>query len=245
MLKELIKNNNNWKNMNEKNLIPLSILVAGIFIGLSIYLTSDEKTPVVIEKNNEEKKEITAKRVDTLNDHILGNKDAEVFLVEYSDLECSFCKNYNKNVIKKLQQKYKDNEKLAFVFRHFPLTSKHPSSFEQAVSLECAAKLGGEKKFFEFKEKIFSETASDGHFSSSRLSEISQELGLKKDDFDTCLKNPNSIKKVTDSYNEAISIGLTSTPSVFIQLKSGETYSIPADYEVTKNLIEAYFSEKK
>jgi protein-disulfide isomerase len=231
--------------MNEKTLVPLSILIAGIFIGIAIYFTTNNDPVIIKKKENQIEEKILARKVDPSTDHILGNKNADIFLIEYSDLECPFCKNYNKNVVKKLRQKYANNNKIAFVFRNFPLTSEHPSSFEEAVSLECAAELGGNEKFFEFKEKIFSETASDGNFSSSRLIEIAEELNLKKNEFSACIKNPQSVKKVSNSYNEAISIGLNSTPSVFLQLKSGETYSLPAEFTVTENLINAYFSDKK
>lgn len=231
--------------MNENFLVPLSILIAGIFIGIAIYFTSNNDPIIIEKKENQGEEKIVARKVDPSIDHILGNKNADIFLIEYSDLECSFCKNYNKNVVKKLKQKYTNNDKIAFVFRNFPLTSKHPSSFEEAVSLECAAELGGNEKFFEFKEKIFLETASNGNFSSSRLIEIAEELKLGEFEFSACLKNSQSIKKVSDSYDEAISLGLNSTPSVFLQLKSGETYSLPAEFTVTENLIDAYFSDKK
>jgi protein-disulfide isomerase len=230
--------------MNEKVLIPLSILIAGFFIGIAVYMTTNT-TNIVLDKESVKEEKITAKRVDPEKDHISGSKNAEIFLIEYSDLECNFCKNYNKNVIKKLEKKYKDNQKVSFVFRNFPLSQRHPSSFEEAVSLECASELGGDQKFFEFKEKIFAETASDGKFSSQRLTEIARELGLKAEEFNSCLKDEKSIKKVSDSYDEAISLGLNSTPSVFLQTSAGQTYSIPADLEVTENLIEAYLADDK
>ena len=231
--------------MNEKILIPLSILVAGSFIGLALYFTSNNN-PVVIEKyDDSQEQEIEVRKVDPIKDHISGSKNAEIFIIEYSDMECSFCKNYNKQVVQKVEKLYEDNEKVGMVFRHFPLTSEHPSSFEEAVSLECASELGGDEKFFKFKEKIFSETASDGNFSSSRLEEIAVELEIKKDDFITCIKNPKSIQKVTDSFEEALSLGLNTTPSVFLQLSSGESYPIKTDWESTKNLIDAYLLENQ
>lgn len=230
--------------MNEKLLIPLSILTAGFFVGLAIYFTTNTDQLKIVKGTDGEEK-ITVRKTNPETDHISGDKNAEIFLIEYSDLECNFCKNYNKNVVKKLEKKYKDTDKVSFVFRNFPLTKQHPSSFEEAVSLECASELGGNEKFFEFRDKIFSETASDGNFKSERLTEIAKELGLDENKFNNCLKDSKSIKKVSDSYDEALSLGLDSTPSVFLQLKDGEIYSLPADFEVIDNLIDAYLSEKQ
>ena len=229
--------------MNEKILIPVSIIFSGILIFFAIYLTSNKQPETIQEKQEETK--VSIKKVNRETEHIEGSKDADIFLIEYSDLECIHCKNYNKNVLKKLKANFKDNKNIAYVFRHFPITNKHPSAFEEAVGLECANSLGGSENFFKMKEKIYAETASDGNFSSYRLTSIAEDLGIKKEEFEACLKKEESIAKVNNWYEEGILAGLTTTPNVFLQLPTGESYSVPADYEVISNLIDAYFNEKK
>ena len=77
--------------MNEKMLIPVSVLIAGLLIGTGVYFASTDKTGTS-ESNEVTQTNQTPAPVDTLTDHIVGNKEADVFIVEYSDLECPFCK---------------------------------------------------------------------------------------------------------------------------------------------------------
>jgi protein-disulfide isomerase len=230
--------------MSEKILIPLSILVSSLLIAFAVYVTIGSD-PIIIETSSNKEDKATAKVVDIKTDHILGKKDADIFVIEYFDLECLHCKKYYTDIVKTLRKQFSDNDRVSFVFRHFPLTSEHKSSFEEAVATECAAELGGEEKFFSFKSKIFDETASDGNFSSTKIKAIAAKIGLEKEAFGKCLGNQSIQQKVTDSYEEALRMGLDSTPSVFLQVKNGETYSIPAELVVIKNLLDAYFLENK
>ena len=168
----------NKKNMSEKVLISLSIIIAGLFIAIGIYFDSGEYSNNNIKKNfqNEQVKNLipNPKIVDPETELIIGNKNAEIFIVEYSDLECPYCKRYNDTASEKLIKKWSD--KVGFVFRHFPL-KKHPSAFAEAVAVECAFELGGEEKFISYKQAIFSETKSDGAFPETRLDAIAVEIG--------------------------------------------------------------------
>ncbi len=232
--------------MSEKLLIPVSILIAGLLVGGGIYFASTAN-PREIEKTPTVKKEsdLSIKKVDPLSDHINGSKEAEIFIVEYSDFECPYCKRYNDEISAKLVKKYKNNSKVAFVFRHFPLSSIHPSSFGEAVASECAAKLGGENKFEEFKQKMFASTSSTGSFDNNKLPDLAEEIGLNRSEFSNCLKDPSISKKVKASYDEALNAGLRGTPSIFAQLKNGESYPIPADYEVIDKSLEAFLENLK
>ncbi|PID83602.1 hypothetical protein CSB11_00475 [Candidatus Campbellbacteria bacterium] len=231
--------------MNEKLLIPFSILIGAAIVGLAIYFatSSDEKKVVVKEEKDKVVKETTIKKVGE-GDYILGNENAEAFVIEYSDLECPFCKTYNDESSKKLQDKYLEDGKVAFVFRNFPLTI-HPSAFGEAIATECAGVVGGSKKFYEYKNKIFAETSSNGKFNVKRLPEIATSIGLEKKAFEACLKNEATTKKIRDDYKSGVDAGVRGTPTVFIQLKSGETFPAVADFKVVDEALENYFNQKE
>lgn len=80
-------------------------------------------------------------------DHIKGDKDASITIIEYSDMECPYCQRFHPT----MQQVINDyGDKVNWVYRHFPLTSIHPNAMNLALSSECVAELEGNDKFWEF-----------------------------------------------------------------------------------------------
>ncbi|MBI2622240.1 thioredoxin domain-containing protein, partial [Candidatus Microgenomates bacterium] len=85
-------------------------------------------------------------------DHIRGSKDAKIKLVEFSDLECPFCKSFHPTMQKVLKE---FDGQIAWVYRHFPLDSIHPRARPAALAAECVASLGGNDKFWNYVDKLF------------------------------------------------------------------------------------------
>lgn len=86
-------------------------------------------------------------------DKIAGNPNAQVTMIEYSDLQCPFCIQFHPTV-KQIVSEYGD--RIRFVYRHFPL-SFHPNAKPFAVAVECANKLGGTQKFYDMVDTIFTD----------------------------------------------------------------------------------------
>jgi len=89
----------------------------------------------------------------TENDHIRGNTDAKVFFVEYSDIDCPFCKTLHVTM-QSVVDNY-DPGDVAWVYRHFPLTNLHPTAAVKAEASECIAELGGNDAFWDFLDILF------------------------------------------------------------------------------------------
>ncbi len=87
-------------------------------------------------------------------DHLNGNPNAPVKIIEYSDLECPFCKEFHETMLQVMRE-YGAEGQVAWVYRHFPLT-KHPQAEPDAEAAECVASLGGETAFWDFITKVFS-----------------------------------------------------------------------------------------
>ncbi|MFC1622024.1 DsbA family protein [Patescibacteria group bacterium] len=98
--------------------------------------------------------ELFTDAVVTINDgdHIVGTKEAKIFLIEYSDLQCPFCQNFHISAKEAVTQKPRD---LAWVYRHFPLDRIHPLARAGAEASECAAEVGGEEAFWKFLDLAF------------------------------------------------------------------------------------------
>ncbi|MFZ5932994.1 MAG: DsbA family protein [Patescibacteria group bacterium] len=157
-------------------------------------------------------------------DHIRGSLDAEVFLIEYSDLECPFCKQFHSTAQQAVDE-YKG--KLAWVYRHFPLDTLHPKADKEAEATECAFELGGNDGFWKFMDKIFEVTPSNNGLDLAKLPTYASQVGLNQSAFRTCLDSGKYKDKVEDQYQSGTNAGVTGTPGNFIMNKKGEVWLIP------------------
>jgi protein-disulfide isomerase len=202
-------------------LIPLSIIIAGALIGGGIFLGSQKSMAPVIGNNNQDEvpQELKIKPVSN-DDHILGNADAKVMLIEYSDLECPYCKVFHETLHKIMDNYGKDN-RVAWVYRHFPLTELHPKAVKEAEASECAAEQGGDDKFFAYIDRLYSITPANDGFDLKKLPEIAQYVGLDVNKFNECLNSGKYEEKVMAQRQEAIDAGGRGTPYTILVTEKG------------------------
>ena len=168
------------------------------------------------------KKAKNVRQVSTTKDHIYGNPDAEVSLIEYSDFECPFCKRFH-STPKKLVEEY--GGKVNWVYRHFPLGFHNPGAQKQAEASECASELGGNKAFWKYADLLYERTTSNGKgFPLNNLVPLAKEIGLNEKQFKTCLESGKYTKLVQTDISEGVEAGITGTPgNIIIHNKTGET----------------------
>jgi len=248
----------------DKLLTPLSILIAGGLIGLSIIYsnnpnmlglkTSDiqEIKNAVDDSTNPSQKVVppaptpSIQEVSMDNDAVLGDPNAPVTIIEFSDYECPYCKSYFQNTFPDIKKEYVDTGKVKVVYRDFPLSFHDPMATTEAIAAECVRKEGGDEKYFEFHDKIFENTSSNGNgLTVDQLYGFATDLGLSATDLKTCVEAREFEQEVKDDINYSSSVGVTGTPSFFVG-KSGES-SIKGElvvgaqpFSTFKDLIEKY-----
>ena len=168
-------------------------------------------------------------------DHIKGSKDAEILLVEYSDFECPFCERFHPTAKQALDE-YKD--KIAWVYRNFPLDSIHPRARPAANAAECVASLKGNDAYWKFADMIFSN--QEKYLTDAGLSEAAVASGVGGSDFDSCYKANKFDSVVTADQQGGETAGITGTPGSFIINKKGEMWLVPGavSYESLKATID-------
>ena len=122
--------------MRNQILVPISIVVAGAVVAVAIYFVNKQGVTTTTPNGDT----IVVRPVDS-TDHILGNPNAAIKLIEYSDFECPHCKTYH-NTLKQVMSEYGANGEVAWVFRHFPIAQLHSKAPKEAEAAECAADLG-------------------------------------------------------------------------------------------------------
>jgi len=229
---------------NNNNLtIPIAIVAAGILIAGGIYF-SGSKPDSENDKKDTPKDEITLRPVDE-NDHIAGNPNADIIIVEYSDTECSYCKKFHLTMNRIIDEYGKDGN-VAWVYRHFPIDSSHPKARKEAEATECANELGGNTAFWDYINTIFEITPSNNGLDLELLPQIAEDIGLDRTAFEECLASGRHANRVEADYQDGLKAGVKGTPhSVVITKKDGKTYPISGaqSYNTVKTIIDAAIAD--
>ncbi len=159
---------------------------------------------------------ITVKEV-TDDEHIRGNKNAKITLVEYSDFECPFCGRFTPTVDAVLEN-YPDDVRV--VYRHFPLRSIHADAAPAANASECAGEQG---KFWEFHDKLF---ANQTDLSTATYSQYAKDLGLNVSKFDDCVSSDKYATAVQEDEASAQAAGGRGTPYSILIGPDGQTVPV-------------------
>jgi len=162
------------------------------------------------------------------SDHIWGNKDAKVTLIEYSDFECPYCARHF-DTVEQIKKAYPKDVRI--VFRHFPL-SFHPEAQKAAEASECA---GVQGKFWEMHDKIF-QANKDKKMSVATWKQTAKDLGLDTAKFDKCLDSGEMAKRIATDQSEGSSAGVGGTPATFV---NGELVEGALPFDSFKTKIEA------
>ena len=178
-------------------------------------------------------------------DHIRGNSNAPVTIVEYSDTECPFCKRFHETV-KQVMDEYGKDGRVAWVYRNFPLDQLHPKAQSEAVALECAGDQGGNDTFWAYTDRLYEVTPSNNGLDPVELQNIAKYVGLDVAQFNTCLTSGTFTKRVQDDVQNAAATGGNGTPWSIVVSKSGKKYPLSGaqPYEAVKKLIELALQEK-
>ena len=153
-------------------------------------------------------------------DHIKGDPDAPITIIEYSDFECPFCKRVHPT-LERVVQEY--NGDVRWVYRHFPLAQLHSKAAKQAEATECATELGGNEGFWALTDKIFEVTPSNDGLDMDSLPALAAEVGLSKAAFTKCLDSGKYADKIAEAVQEAQAAGGQGTPYSIIMDKDGNT----------------------
>lgn len=146
-------------------------------------------------------------------DYIRGNADAAVTIIEYSDLECPYCKTFH-NTVEQVMQKYPNDVK--WVSRHYPL-SFHANAQKEAEAAECIAAQGGAQAYWDFIDTVFERTTSNGTgFALESLAPLATELGYNASKLQDCLDAGTYSTKIQNDLTEGTAAGVSGTPTSFI-----------------------------
>ena len=223
------------------------ILVALLIVGAFIFFTRGNEAPtgnVVVNQPGQQLPPTTGKvEVSADDDAVLGNKNAPVTIIEFSDYQCPFCRKFWTETLPSIKKDYIDTGKVNLVYRDFPL-SFHPNAQPAAEAAECAREVGkGDAAYFKMHDKIFQEqnkldggtvksTVFDG-WDKEVLKKWAKDIGY---DIGSCLDSGKYKNEVQKDEQDGQAGGVQGTPGFFV---NGQLVSGAQPFSAFKQIIDA------
>ena len=170
----------------------------------------------------------------------IGDPDAPVVIIEYTDFQCPFCSRHYEQTFSQIKENFVDEGLVYYIFKDFPLTSIHPQAVKAAEAARCA---GEQDSYLEMHGKLFS---SQGEWSgSSDASDMfisyAEELSLDSGSFASCLESGQFEAAVLQDLDEGSQLGVNGTPAFFI---NGYSMSGAQPYPIFEQAINQFLVEQ-
>jgi len=148
-------------------------------------------------------------KVDLRGTHVMGRNDAPVTMVEFTDLECPFCRTFHTGTFEQIKRDFIDTGKVRFVSRDFPLDF-HANARPAALAVRCAGEQG---KFWEMRHGV---TVNGNALSRDTYLALARDLGLDMQGFGACLGNEKYKAAVDQDIAAAVAAGVSGTPTFVV-----------------------------
>ena len=184
---------------------------------------------------------LAAVEVSEDDDAVLGDEDAPVTIIEFSDYQCPFCRKFWQETLPSIERDYIANGKVKLVFRDFPL-GFHDGAIPYANAANCAREKAGDEGYFKMHDKIFEEQniLEGGSVKSTvqyvgvdTLKKWAKDIGYN---IDSCIDSNKYADEIQKDLSEGSASGVQGTPGFFI---NGKPISGAQPYSVFKQLIDS------
>lgn len=170
-------------------------------------------------------KDLLAGPIISQNDPVIGELDAKVVLVQFSDFECQYCQQ-QEEVLKRIIANYQTET--ALIWKDYPENDVESDSYQAAIAARCAQEQG---KFWEFHDLIY----KNKKFDAETFAQIAQSTSLNVDKFKTCIKNKETANLINDNIKEAHTLDISGIP--FLYINSQEVMG-EINYEDLERIVE-------
>src|SRR5438445_2300469 len=148
-------------------------------------------------------------KVDLRGTHVMGRNDAPVTMVEFTDLECPFCRTFHTGTFERIKRDFIDTGKVRFVSRDFPLDF-HANARPAALAVRCAGEQG---KFWEMRHGVTlnaNALGRDTYFAQAR------SVGLEMTRFESCFTAEKYKAAIEQDVRVGLAAGVSGTPTFVI-----------------------------
>lgn len=148
-------------------------------------------------------------------DPALGDRNAKVAVVEFSDYQCPYCRAFQQQTMPGLKAQYIDTGKVQFIYRDFPLDF-HPQARSAAIAAHCA---GEQQAYWEMHDGLF---ANQKQLGTKLYTDLAAQLHLDAKRFKACLNDGKFKERLSDETKYGLQIGIEGTPAFFVGRIEGD-----------------------
>ncbi|MDO8566424.1 MAG: DsbA family protein [Candidatus Moranbacteria bacterium] len=207
-------------------LVAGAVLLTGLIIAGSIVSVTQKLAPTTTVQSAAKDAALQAPTVPTDttavisldDDPILGDKNkAKIAIVEFSDYECPFCKQFHANTFDTLVKDFVDTGKALISFRDFPLSFHDPNATMEAATAECVRKEKGDKAYFAFGKLLYQNTQANGKgLVEGKLNQLIGQVGANVKTVTACAATDAVKQEIAKDIADGGKAGVTGTPSFVI-----------------------------
>ena len=147
---------------------------------------------------------------------VKGDPKAPITIVEFTDMQCPFCRRYAENTLSKIDEEYIKTGKVRYIVEDFPLESIHPNAFRAAEATHCA---GEQNRAWDMHDRLL---ANQQKLTKEDLAADASALGLDTAKFQACLESDRYAADIRKEVAAAQSAGVNGTPTFFLGVADGK-----------------------
>lgn len=197
--------------------ILISIFLSLIIIAVTYWYVQSRKENVPEQEENIVP-EVMLEKVRGIqpDDHVLGNPNAPIVLIVFSDFSCPYCVDYHET-IRTVMRTFGTEGKVAVVFRHMPYVQLHPEAPMYALASECVAQELGNPGFWKFADELFGKNDPLKPLTAAELVVLAEKVGATRQTFVACMRSNELMAEVEKDFQEAIDGGAKGTPYTIVE----------------------------
>lgn len=215
-------------------IIPGAIVLAGAIIAVSVYLMRVNNVMALPTHNP-----AAVSPVNPETDHVVGNPEAPVVIIEYADIDGEYSKDFQRTMAQ-LMTEYGPGGQVAWVYRHLPIIDLHPDAALHAEAAECAAMLAGESAFWRFIDLVQAAAPDVNQFDPQGYAQVAAQLGIAPGALETCVAGKQFEGKITADIRNALEAGAEGAPYTVVLVEGMEAEALEGalPYEAMKRVID-------
>ena len=149
----------------------------------------------------------------------LGKSDAAIGILEFSDLQCPYCRDFHVSLLPRLKEIYVDTGIAQYIYKDYPLRM-HREAVPAALAARCA---GAQGKYWLMQDRLF---ANQEHLGGALYRQLAQALELDAKQFESCLSDRAQLQGIYRDLMQGRHLGVSATPTIMLGRVDGDFFTV-------------------